>query len=95
MGSTHQNDTSHDQYGPGGDDDVRDPLLDRIIGDDDLRDPLLDGLIDDDDLRDPLLDGLIDDLRWANPVDPKELPSAEDPAAKALLEEILKSGRDE
>ena len=46
-------------------------------------------------IRDPLLDGLIDDLRWANPVDPKELPSAEDPAAKALLEEILKSGRDE
>ena len=66
MGSTHQNGTSHDQYGPGGDDDVRDPLLDRII----------------------------DELRWANPVDPKELPSAEDPAAKALLEEILKSGRD-
>ena len=80
MGSTHQNGTSHDQYGPGGDDDVRDPLLDRIIG---------------DDVRDPLLDGLIDELRWANPVDPEELPSPEDPAAKALLEEILKSGRDE
>ena len=80
MGSTHQNGTSHDQSGPGGDDDVRDPLLDRIIG---------------DDLRDPVLDGLIDELRWANPVDPEELPSARDPAAKALLEEILKSGRDE
>lgn len=66
--------------GPSGDDDLRDPLLDRTIG---------------DDLRDPLLDRLIDELGWANPVDPEELPSPEDPAAKALLEEILKSGRDE
>ena len=76
--------------GPGADNDLRDPPTDN-----DLRDPRLDGLIGDDDRRDPLLDGLIDELRWANPVDPEELPSAEDPAAKALLEEILKSGRDE
>ena len=76
MGSTHQNGTSHDQYGPGGDGDLREPPTDG-------------------DLRDLLPDGLIDELRWANPVDPEELPSAEDPAAKALLEEILKSGRDE
>ena len=90
MGSTHQNGTSHDQYGPGGDGDLREPPG----GDDDVRDPLLDRIIGDD-VRDPLLDRIIDELRWANPVDPKELPSAEDPAAKALLEEILKSGRDE
>ena len=90
MGSTHQNGTSHDQYGPGGDGDLREPPTDG-----DLRDPRLDGPIRDDDRRDPLLDGLIDELRWANPVDPEELPSSRDPAAKALLEEILKSGRDE
>ena len=77
--------------GPGADNDLRDPPT----TDGDLCDPRLDVLIGGDDLRDPVLDGLIDELRWANPVDSKELPSAEDPAAKALLEEILKSGRDE
>ena len=80
---------------PNGDHDLRDPPTDAPNEDHDLRDPPTDAPNEDHDLRDPPTDALIDELRRANPVDPEELPSPEDPEAKTLLKEILKSGRGE